>query len=411
VRDTVPLLNLTPFGICSATQKPCNMPALRGWENHSPNVSMGGAKALLDCSTNQCAQGGHISIRQCGQPDPTVSTGLVDAKKMRYDARMRLLRAARAQVAATAPPAVLDPRALPAGSPRLAPAPADATRVAPVPAVAAEQARQRRLAAATTRLARNNVAVERAKLADDAYENELGGPDGHRQIVRQKPPPEGWKVTRVVEDKNSGFMAVEYERNFEQPPRKVLAFRGTDVTQAADAKTDAMQGVGMYTDQYKEGEDTALAMKIDNPKGFDITGHSLGGGEASLAGLLTSQPTYTFNAAGLHVNSMVRADIESNDLPRQQQVIQAYYSDRDPLSWPQDHPLTTKFLLTRLTPGPLGTFLDPIVNNPNTMPAAVGIRRPFHDAGFHPVVPMVARIEEQKDEDIDIIRQLMLPLE
>ena len=41
------------------------------------------------------------------------------------------------------------------------------------------------------------------------------------------------------------------------------------------------------------------------------------------------------------------------------------------------------------------------------MPAAVGIRRAFHDAGMHPVVPLVARIEEQKDEDTATIRRLV----
>lgn len=147
-------------------------------------------------------------------------------------------------------------------------------------------------------------------------------------------------------------------------------------------------------------------MKRLNPTGFDITGHSLGGGEASLAGLLTKQPTYTFNAAGLHVNSMLRAGLEPNDLARQQRVIQAYYSDHDPLSWPQDHPLLAKTVLKGVIPHPFDKLVAPVIDDPNTMPAAVGIRRAFHDAGMHPVVPLVARIEEQKDEDTATIRQL-----
>ena len=56
---------------------------------------------------------------------------------------------------------------------------------------------------------------------------------------------------------------------------------------------------------------------------------------------------------------------------------------------------------------PLGIAVAPIIDNPNTMPAAVGVRRAFHDAGMHPVVPLVARIEEQKDEDTATIRQLL----
>ena len=285
---------------------------------------------------------------------------------------------------------------------------ADATRVAPGAGATRHATERQRLHAATERLARNNVAVERARLADDSYENEVGaGPNGRRTVVRNTPPPEGWKVNRVIEDKRSGFMAVEYESSFERPPRKVLAFRGTDPSQAGDRETDLKQGLGIYTDQYKQAEDVAWTMLKDNPKGFDITGHSLGGGEASLAGLITKQPTYTFNAAGLHVNSMLRARINPETVARQQKVIQAYYSDHDPLSWPQDHPLIAKGILKSLIPGPVGMAVAPIIDDPSALPAAVGIRRPFHDAGMHPVVPLVARIEEQKDEDTATIQKLL----
>jgi hypothetical protein len=318
-------------------------------------------------------------------------------KQQRYDARMSLLGNARTKLADTK---------LPATNPLAAAA--DATRVAPSAGVARLTNERQRLQAATDRLARNNVAVERARLADDSYENEVAiGPGGKRTIVRKSPLPEGWKVNRVIEDKLSGFMAVEYESNFERPRRKVLAFRGTDPSQAGDRETDLKQGLGLYTDQYKEAEDVARDMFNKNAKGFDITGHSLGGGEASQAGLLTGQPTYTFNAAGLHVNSMMRAKIDPNDLARQQKVIQAYYSDHDPLSWPQDHPLIAKTALKALIPGPLGTVVAPIIDNPHNLPAAVGIRRKFHDGGMHPVVPLVAQIEEQKDEDTATIRQLV----
>ena len=104
---------------------------------------------------------------------------------------------------------------------------------------------------------------------------------------------------------------------------------------------------------------------------------------------------------------MIRAKIDPNDLARQQRVIQAYYSDHDPLSWPQDHPLLAKTMLKAVIPGPLNKLVGPVIDDPNTMPAAMGVRRAFHDAGMHPVVPLVARIEEQKDEDTATIRQLV----
>jgi hypothetical protein len=320
-------------------------------------------------------------------------------KQQRYAARMNLLQQARTKLADNQP-----------GKSGPLVAAADATRVAPNAGLARLDLEQQRLKEATDRLARNNVAVERARLADDSYENEVAiGANGQRTIVRKSPLPEGWKVNRVMEDKHSGFMAVEYESNFEQPRRKVLAFRGTDPSQQADVTTDLLQGLGRDTDQYREAQKVAQSMFKLNPNGFDITGHSLGGGEASLAGLLTGQPTYTFNAAGLHANTMLNAGLDPDDLSRQQKVIQAYYSDDDPLSWPQDHPLIAKAAIKSvLAPfvGPAGPLVNPIIDNPNNLPAAVGIRREFHDAGMHPVVPLVERIEAQKDEDTATIKKL-----
>jgi hypothetical protein len=97
--------------------------------------------------------------------------------------------------------------------------------------------------------------------------------------------------------------------------------------------------------------------------------------------------------------AMERADLADN----------SYGKRTCPLSWPQDHPLVTKTVLKAVIPSPFDKAVAPIIDNAYTMPAAVGIRRPFHDAGFHPVVPLVARIEEQKDADTATIRQL-LPL-
>ena len=131
------------------------------------------------------------------------------SKQERYDARMRKLDAARAQLAANP---VLAPNPLAA--------PADATRVAPSARVQEQRGNQERLQRATDRLARNNVAVERAKLADDSYENDLVmGPNGSFLKVRPKntPLPEGWQVDCVIKNKDSGFMAVVYKSNFERP--------------------------------------------------------------------------------------------------------------------------------------------------------------------------------------------------
>ncbi len=69
--------------------------------------------------------------------------------------------------------------------------PADATRVAPSAAERQQQDRQR-LQKATDRLVLNNAAVERAKLADDSYNNEMRQrPDGSTYSVHRQKQPDG----------------------------------------------------------------------------------------------------------------------------------------------------------------------------------------------------------------------------
>ena len=303
-------------------------------------------------------------------------------KQQRYEARKNLLAQARAKLLANK---------LASNSPLAA-------------------ADEQRLQAATERLTRNNVAVERARLAGDAYENEIGiDAAGNRTIIRQKAPPEGWKVSRVIEDKKSGFMAVEYESDFEEPRRKVLSFRGTDINQMGDIVANIKQALGIKSDHYKQAEEVARAMQKSNPEGFDIAGHSLGGGEASLAGLVTGQPTYTFNAAGLHEKSMLRAGIDPDDTDRQKRLIQAYHSDRDLLSLGQDNAMVVKGALLYLLPKPLALALAPVILNPRTMPAALGERQKVAKAGLHPMAALVDGIEAQKDEDTAIIQELAGP--
>ena len=81
-----------------------------------------------------------------------------------------------------------------------------------------------------------------------------------------------------------------------------IAFEGTNVTMA-DIKTDAMIGFNEVPKQHD------LAMRIaeyinnldlpDNVK-INVTGHSLGGSLASVVGLATGLPTYTYNSAGVN---------------------------------------------------------------------------------------------------------------
>ena len=86
--------------------------------------------------------------------------------------------------------------------------------------------------------------------------------------------------------------------------------------------------------QYEKAQNLALQLKNYKGCSFSITGHSLGGGLASAAGLVTGLPTYTFNAAGVHKNTIL--DDHKDKLSQPNEHIKAYYADDDVLNQIQD---------------------------------------------------------------------------
>ena len=72
-----------------------------------------------------------------------------------------------------------------------------------------------------------------------------------------------------------------------------------------DVSNDVRLAFGMDTPQYNLSLKVAEAINSIQPKEvrdklqIDIVGHSLGGGAASIIGLATGKPTYTYNAAGV----------------------------------------------------------------------------------------------------------------
>jgi len=229
-------------------------------------------------------------------PATTAATELA-AKKQRCNKRMDLLSRSRAQLTATAP--VAAGRSL---------APADATAVAT--GTAPRMAKQRhRAQEAVDRLARNNVAVERARLSEHVYHSDMQPP---------LPEPVGWHILTekelarkgvtkaMLQDPASGFKAAPYQSAFERPPKTVIAYAGTE--NGADWSTNFKQGVGVETAQYNSAMNLAKVVVAKSSKNaVDIIGHSLGGGLASAGVAVTGAKGYTFNAAGLHPATVGRA--------------------------------------------------------------------------------------------------------
>jgi hypothetical protein len=199
---------------------------------------------------------------------------------------------------------------------------------------------------ALTRLERNNVAVERAKLSQHVYRSD------------EVPPveePEGWHMLRgeeltekgvspeMLADPSSGFKAALYKSSFERPPKLVIAFAGTE--DKKDGIADLRQGVGLREKQYNEAMDLAKAVaKEVDPLDIETTGHSLGGGLASAATVVAGTKGYTFNAAGLHSNTVKRLpyEISRAAMLKQGALLDAYRSTADPLNNAQKAAVLTR---------------------------------------------------------------------
>ncbi|MER7070418.1 WXG100 family type VII secretion target [Terrabacter sp. NPDC000476] len=96
----------------------------------------------------------------------------------------------------------------------------------------------------------------------------------------------------------------------------VLAFAGTDPSSIDDWAANAQQGVGGLSSQHVQA--IALAQHLATAVGSDnmvLTGHSLGGGLASTASVATDVPAVTFNAAGVHPNTVVAAAVVGHQPP------------------------------------------------------------------------------------------------
>jgi len=162
--------------------------------------------------------------------------------------------------------------------------------------------------------------------------------------------PKNWEmavnnstVQNMLDDFNSdfvkdGFYADIYKKKGTN--EYVLAFRGSEnpFKDPLDWATNASQAMG--SDLFKSQYDKALKLIKDFQATCDtcsisITGHSLGGGLASAAGLVTGLPTYTFNAAGVHENTI--PDTVRYKISQPNEHIKAYHSKNDPLSLVQDN--------------------------------------------------------------------------
>ena len=188
------------------------------------------------------------------------------------------------------------------------------------------------------------------KLAYGLSDPEFKDADGYKLVSDEDAAGFGLPSARISHEK-SGFRAGLFVN--ERTGDHVMVFGGTDVFSWADWRTNIAQAFGFRTDQYDLAMDYGKSVSKALGGNLRFAGHSLGGGLASAAANVTGRSATTFNAAGLHSNTVSRYVGSSSTGAG---LIRAYHSSFDLLSIGQ-----------RITP----------------LPMAAGDRIPLGRAGLH----------------------------
>ncbi len=173
----------------------------------------------------------------------------------------------------------------------------------------------------SAKLEREEHALDMAKLANAAYEEidtdkpiaEKNTSTGWIDISHNAEALAQYGLTPRHFPENKDFHArffvpdpnVLGEKANELKP--VIAFRGTRFDSSKDWKTNVSQAFGFESDHYNQALKIGQAIKKSGcAQEIKFVGHSLGGGLAASAALISGADAITFNAAGVHKNTVER---------------------------------------------------------------------------------------------------------
>ena len=194
---------------------------------------------------------------------------------------------------------------------------------------------------------------------------------------------------------NSDFRAGMYVANsevFGNVFEPALVFKGT--TSREDWLNNIAQGRDQYSDYYKRAVELGDTIKRSGAK-VHITGHSLGGGTASAASRTSGMDATTFNAAGLHPNTVERYGGPLHTSA--QENITAYRVKGEVLTSLQENRLSSGFAI----PNPVGWIHEKLAEN---LPNAVGTPHELPGRGInridrHSMAQVIEGLEVQKSFD------------
>ncbi len=212
---------------------------------------------------------------------------------------------------------------------------------------------------------------EASRLQETYHAREMSGlaADVYLSAKGEGEPPAGW--TRATENQaalraagidlsddelrdmlqppQSGFRAEIYipdKAVFGENAKPVVVYKGSTgeiidpsapkgrrESGGEDFLNNGQQGIGMRSDYYDRAMRLATTIEREVPGGFEIAGHSLGGGMASAASAVTGARATTFNAAGLHPDTPARY-AKDNGLPtfNPQQTVHTYQTSGEVLN-------------------------------------------------------------------------------
>ncbi|WJM85385.1 PAAR domain-containing protein [Dickeya chrysanthemi] len=278
---------------------------------------------------------------------------------------------------------------------------------------------------AGTRLAFNNDSILRAEAAQYVY-----SVDEFRRGARSVLPksPVGLDLINpdsvaglkdaVFMDKNTGFGAALFKSSING--ETMLTYRGTNnaVTGKQDWMTNLSQGMGKESAQYSQAMDLAKMVKRSISPAPSIVGHSLGGGLASSGVGVTGLNGYTFNAAGLHENTVAR--VGGMGLDKIESLIKTQAVDGEILTMAQTYgKAALPGLLSgagALIGGGVGAVVGGIAGAATllsgALPKAAGNMMALPALGGSPLArhgmdQVIAGIESQKKDDIGSITKAL----
>jgi type VI secretion system secreted protein VgrG len=174
-----------------------------------------------------------------------------------------------------------------------------------------------------------------ALLAQDVYQDRATPPAGYRVASETELLELGLDASML---QAGDFRARVYVEGSGDDARYVVSMRGTRFESLSDWTTNAQQAFGADSAHYRSallvGERVGRSELADQ---VSFTGHSLGGGLASAAAIAAGRPADTFNASGLHGDTIAQGEaIRTANGTTTQAAVQAYYVDGEILSSIQD---------------------------------------------------------------------------